>query len=99
MKKRKNFILFCVVGAIIILGCILILTREKDDDKIVFGLPGKTEGLTIVPTMQDDITSDSAWVGTFQLIWNDLVNEVVKKEVIFNPQELMVTNLNKQEYI
>ena len=58
----------------------------------------KTDGLTVVPTMQDKITADSSWCGTFQLVWNDMKNEVVKKDVIFTPQEQMATNLNKEEF-
>ena len=43
--------------------------------------------------MNDTITADSSWCGTFQLVWNDMKNEVVKKDVIFNPQLDMVKNI------
>ena len=55
----------------------------------------KEQRLTIVPTMLDAVSADSAWCGTFQLVWNDMKNEVVKGDVIFNPQMEMVENLNK----
>lgn len=58
----------------------------------------QTTDITIVPTMQDEITADSSWCGTFQLVWNDMKNEVVKKDVIFTPQEKMAENLNKEEF-
>ena len=48
--------------------------------------------------MLDDIFEDSAWCATFQLVWNDMKNEVVKQDVIFNPQEIMAENLNKEEF-
>ncbi len=57
-----------------------------------------TEGLTIVPTMSDEITGNSAWCCTFQLVWNDMKNDVVKKDVEFTPQEKMAENLNKEEF-
>lgn len=58
----------------------------------------ETEGLTIVPTMSDEITKDTSWCGTFQLVWNDMKNEVVKQDVVFTPQEKMAENLNKEEF-
>jgi len=58
----------------------------------------KTTDITIVPTMQDEITADSSWCGTFQLVWNDMKHEVVKKDIIFNPQIKMAENLNKEEF-
>ena len=58
----------------------------------------QTENVTVVPTMQDKITSDSSWCATFQLVWNDMKNEVVKKDIIFTPQEEIAENLNKEEF-
>ncbi len=92
-KKIKIFISIAIV--IFVVGVIFLLNKIKSSEFIA---PRKTEGLTIVPTMQDEITADSTWTGTFQLVWNDLVNEVVKNDVVFNPQEIMVANLNKQEF-
>ena len=61
--------------------------------------PKSTEGLTIVPTMQDTITANSAWCGTFQLVWNDVKNELAKQDIILTPnQPVMATNLNKEEF-
>ena len=57
-----------------------------------------TAGLTVVPTMSDKLTEDSTWCGTFQLVWNDMKNEVVKQDVVFTPQEKMAENLNKEEF-
>lgn len=95
-KYKVSFLIVLVIG---IIGGVVLLTREKSDDNIItFGSPHKTEGLTVVPTMLDEITENSAWVGTFQLIWNDLVNEIVKKDIVFNPQEPKATNLNKQGF-
>lgn len=48
--------------------------------------------------MNDKIMQDSSWCGTFQLVWNDMKNEVVKKDVVFSPQLEMVENLNKEDF-
>ena len=58
----------------------------------------ETKEVAVVPTMQDTISKDSTWCGTFQLVWNDMKNEVVKKDVVFTPQEKMAENLNKEEF-
>ncbi|MDO4283166.1 MAG: hypothetical protein Q4D02_05955 [Clostridia bacterium] len=57
-----------------------------------------SENITIVPTMNDEIMADSSWCATFQLVWNDMKNEVVKQDIIFSPQEKMAENLNKEEF-
>lgn len=54
--------------------------------------------LHILPSIDDKITADSMRCGTFQLVWNDMVNNVVKQDVVFNPQLQVVENLNKQTF-
>lgn len=55
-----------------------------------------SENIEIVATLEDEITTNSAWCGTLQLVWNDMVNNVVKQDVVFTPQKQIVENLNKQ---
>lgn len=95
-KKRKILIIF---GILIILFIIVFVVINKANifSKKVTKLQS-VEGITVVPTMNDTITADSSWCGTFQLVWNDMKNEVVKKDVIFNPQLDMVKNLNKEDF-
>ena len=57
-----------------------------------------SDEIAVVPTLLDEIATNSAWCGTFQLVWNDMQNEVVKKDVEFDPQIPMVDNLNKQSF-
>lgn len=54
--------------------------------------------IEVVPTLLDNISSNSAWCATFQLVWNDMQNEVVKKDIIFNKQLEIVENLNRQSF-
>ncbi len=95
-KRSKLLILFLALILLIEIG-VVIVTKTN-----IFGKKATklelTEGVTVVPTMNDTITTDSNWCGTFQLVWNDMKNELVKKDVIFNPQLEMVENLNKEDF-
>lgn len=94
MNKRTKIV--------IIIGIILFIIMFGLNNTNILGkkatkLPS-TEGITVIPTMRDKITSDSSWCGTFQLVWNDMKNDVVKKDIVFTPQEKMADNLNKEEF-
>ena len=58
----------------------------------------KRQGVAVVPTFDDEISSDSSYCATFQLVWNDMKNEIIKKDIVFNPEEIMATNLNKESF-
>lgn len=68
--------------------------QPKTEDKVI----KQATGVTVLPTMLDTIDTDSTWCGTFQLVWNDMKNEVVKKDIVFNPQLDIVKNLNKEDF-
>lgn len=57
-----------------------------------------SEDIEVVATLEDTITSNSAWCGTFQLVWNDMQDEVVKQDIVFKKQIELVENLNKQTF-
>lgn len=57
-----------------------------------------TEGITTALTLEDEITTDTIWCGTFQLIWNDLKNDLAKQDIVFTPQLKVVENLNKETF-
>lgn len=48
--------------------------------------------------MYDEISSDVAWSPTFELIWNDLKNEIVKQYIVFEEKNKIVDNLNKEYF-
>ena len=58
----------------------------------------KTADISVVPTMKDTITADSTWCGTFQLIWNDLKNEIAGQDIVFSEPMEEVNNLNLGEF-
>ena len=57
-----------------------------------------SDEINVVPTLLDKITTNSTWCGTFQLVWNDMQNELVGQDIVFNPQITIVENLNKQSF-
>lgn len=54
----------------------------------------------IVPTMESESSAkNQVWAGAFQIVWNDLMDELIKGPVKFiNDQPTMVNLLNKQEF-
>lgn len=97
MKKKKKCLIIITILAVLLIVGIIIINKTNIFRKTATKLQ-KTDGITIVPTMRDTITSDSSWCGTFQLVWNDMRDTVVKKDIIFNPQEKMAENLNKKDF-
>lgn len=57
-----------------------------------------SEDIEVVATLDDTIKSNSTWCGTFQLVWNDMQDEVVKKDIEFQKQLEIVEDLNKQTF-
>jgi len=49
--------------------------------------------------MSDIIENNAIWCFTFQLVWNDMKKDVVKKGILFTPQEIMADNLNKEKFM
>lgn len=98
-----TIMLFLLI-AIIIVAFTVYMIKVNKDEKIGFKEPitntnlEQTEGVSVVPTMQDKISADSSWCCTFQLVWNDMKNEIVGQDVVFTPQEEMAENLNKEEF-
>lgn len=86
MKK----ILILLLIFIITCGC----AKLKEDE------PMNKSGLDILPLMSSEsIYNNRVWVGTFQLVWNDLMDELVKGEIEFTDETPeLVKNLNKQDF-
>lgn len=58
--------------------------------------------ITVVPTLLDSLKNNTTWCGTFQLVWNDMQDNLVDGggggDVVFEPQISIVENLNKQDF-
>lgn len=57
-----------------------------------------TGNLATTLTLEDEIENDTIWCGTFQLIWNDLKNDLAKQDIVFTPQLKVIENLNKETF-
>ena len=97
MSKKIKILIICVILILLIVVGIIAVNKANIFGKKATKLE-MVDGITVVPTMNDTITTDSSWCGTFQLVWNDMKNEVVKKDIVFNPQLDMVKNLNKEDF-
>lgn len=95
--KKKLLISSIIIVSLIIIVAVIVRGIIKKENKSITILE-KTDEISIVPTMNDKITTDSSWCGTFQLVWNDMKNEVVKKDVVFTPQLKIAENLNKEDF-
>lgn len=105
MKKSTKIILAVLIIIAIIIGTMFLidLNRMKHNKPVIFSTWGRkyvppakvNTKLSVVTSLEDEIKSNTAWCGTFNLIWNDLKNDLAKKDIIFNPQPTVVDNLNK----
>ena len=86
-----------VAGGVLVCAAVVVIIlapmKREAERQII-----KAPGLVIVPTMLDTLSSDTAWCGTFQLVWNDMKNEVVGGDVTYTPQIAMAENLNKETF-
>lgn len=107
MKKSTKIILAILIIIIMVIGSMFLidLNRMKNNKPVLFSTWGRKYAppatinvstiLGIVTSLEDEIEPNTAWCGTFNLIWNDLKNDLAKKDIIFNPQLTVVDNLNK----
>lgn len=97
MKKSVKIILLIILILLIVCAVCIFIKKKEGTKKIE---KGSAKEFNIVPTMNDEIGEDGAWCGTFQLVWNDLKNEFVKKDVIFlkDRENKMVKNLNEESF-
>ena len=67
-------------------------TGKAEDDE--------NSNINFALTMDDNIKDNTTWCGTFQLIWNDLKNDLVKQDIMFinDPNMSVVRNLNKGSF-
>ena len=98
--KKKIIILICIILIIGIIASIAIYTylRYSDNNDIDTDNYKNTEELSTVLTLEDKIQDDTIWCGTFQLLWNDLKNDLAKQDIVFSPQLEVVENLNKETF-
>lgn len=88
---KKTLIIIAITIVTLILG---VFVYGKAEPVVL----SNTEGITTVLTLEDEIQNDAIWCGTFQLIWNDLKNDLAKQDIEFTPQLKVIENLNKETF-
>lgn len=58
----------------------------------------ETKGVDVVSTLSDKVSADTSWCPTFQLIWNDFKNDIVKEDIKFDEKSDILDNLNKEDF-
>lgn len=58
----------------------------------------ETKRVEVVPTLSDKVSADTSWCPTFQLIWNDFKNDIVKEDIKFDEKSDILDNLNKEDF-
>lgn len=109
-KGTNKKVIIGLVTIVIILSIVLVfsLIQQKSETNHITpstptynsqtNLDDMLTDINIVPTMQDNVSENSAWCGTFQLVWNDMQNNLVGADIEFEEPNEMVTNLNKQSF-
>ena len=97
MEKIKNRLIpvITVLVIIIIAVTLYFIFKNTVATKKQFG---SSEGITVVLTMNDELKEDTIWCGTFQLIWNDLKNDIAKQNIIFTNHTSLTENLNLGDF-
>ena len=95
MNKILKMVIVIIVIFLALWGIKFGIEKSRDDVEEKFS---STEGITTALTLEDEIENDTIWCGTFQLIWNDMKNDIVKGDIEFEPQLKVVENLNKETF-
>ena len=99
MKNKILKVIVVIIIMILIIGIFVYFINKntKEGTGKISGYELKSN-INVVASLEDEITEDTAWCGTFNLIWNDLKNDLAKQDIVFTPQLKMVENLNKETF-
>ena len=93
MNKVSKVIIAVICISIIFVGGVYAVK------KITEGFTGKAKVTPTYTSKLSTMDSNKVWIGTFNLIWNDFMNDVVKGKIEFDdgPSEL-ADELNQQSF-
>ncbi len=90
IRQLSYALIFCIV---VLIGSVYAVSR------IAKNLNGNAE---LIPTYTSELStmdSNKVWIGTFNLVWNDFMDNVIKGNVEFiNEESKLAQSLNKQSF-
>ena len=88
---KKKIIIICIA----ILITALVTTIILNFNNIFYKATNleKTENVEVFATINDIVTADSTWCGIFQLVWNDIKNDLAIEGMTISDEDV---NLFKQ---
>lgn len=95
----KKYIILTIIlcGIILLTGCAYGYNKNTGGKQTPKPENSNVELLATMDSESD--AKNQVWVGTFQLIWNDLVNEILHQPVTFvDFNSLMAESLNRQSF-
>lgn len=96
--SKKIIVILVLIAIVVLMGGVILWSNwnQKNNNNEISSTNGnKDTKINVVLSLEDKIVDDTVWCGTFNLIWNDLKNDLVKKDIEFSPQLETVRNLNK----
>jgi hypothetical protein len=98
--KKKIAILFTILALAGIVPMVSACHIKKSDTNSIIKTQPKTSKIEVVPTMNADIKNDNAmWVGTFQIVWNEMLDNIVHHPAEFvGGTNKTAQDLNKREF-
>ena len=96
---KKIFVLI-ITGLFLASGLSACACHRKKAPKSTNISTNVVKNLDVLATMESKSTSpNQVWVGTFQLVWNDLMDELLKQPITFvGKKSQMAEDLNKQSF-
>ena len=96
---KKIFLITIVLG-VFLFGMSAMACNFKFFKKTAKVKPLENVEFEILPTMDSASNAkNQVWVGTFQLVWNDLIDEIIHHPIEFvGEKSVAAENLNKREF-
>lgn len=98
MKKNSFKIIAILIVTILIIGALYLIYMNAVHNENIDNESVVSSNMNIVLSLEDEIKDNTAWCGTFNLIWNDLKDELAKQDIVFTPQLKIVENLNRETF-
>lgn len=112
-NKKVIKVLIAIIVILVIVLIVTIITREKTPKEVNVGELGASSNsqlsqseiktsdneIQVLPTTLDTIYNNSSWCGTFQLVWNDMLDELTTNGKVENTGIEIVENLNNRSFL